>query len=102
VLHTWSQKLTLHPHVHCVIPAGGLSPDLTHWVHSQNRFFPQGALESLSRQVRRWSQAGAPNWSAELPWKPRSTRPAETFRCVATIAIPQGLGGLRQTPLGRS
>src|SRR6266851_4916551 len=25
VLHTWSQKLRLHPHVHCVIPAGGLS-----------------------------------------------------------------------------
>jgi len=39
VLHTWSQKLTLHPHVHCVIPAGGLSPNHTHWVKSQNRFF---------------------------------------------------------------
>ena len=39
VLHTWSQKLTLHPHVHCVIPAGGLSLDHTHWVKSQNRFF---------------------------------------------------------------
>jgi len=34
VLHTWSQKLTLHPHVHCVIPAGGLSLDHTSWVHS--------------------------------------------------------------------
>src|SRR6185295_9926412 len=29
VLHTWNQKLQLHPHVHCVVPAGGLSLDLT-------------------------------------------------------------------------
>jgi hypothetical protein len=39
VLHTWSQKLGLHPHVHCVIPAGGLSLDHTHWVKSRDRFF---------------------------------------------------------------
>jgi Putative transposase/Transposase zinc-binding domain len=39
VLHTWNQKLGLHPHVHCVIPAGGLSLDLTHWVKSRERFF---------------------------------------------------------------
>jgi len=39
VLHTWNQKLRLHPHVHCVIPAGGLSPDHTHWVKSRERFF---------------------------------------------------------------
>jgi hypothetical protein len=39
VLHTWSQKLSLHPHVHCVIPAGGLSLDHTRWVKSRSRFF---------------------------------------------------------------
>ncbi|MGA8554738.1 MAG: IS91 family transposase, partial [Candidatus Acidiferrales bacterium] len=39
VLHTWSQKLGLHPHVHCVIPAGGLSLDHKHWVKSHDRFF---------------------------------------------------------------
>ena len=39
VLHTWSQKLRLHPHVHCVIPAGGLSLDHTHWIKSRHRFF---------------------------------------------------------------
>jgi len=33
VLHTWSQNLQHHPHVHCVVPAGGLSPNGTHWVH---------------------------------------------------------------------
>ena len=39
VLHTWSQKLSLHPHVHCVIPAGGFSLDHTHWVKSRSQFF---------------------------------------------------------------
>jgi putative transposase len=39
VLHTWNQKLGLHPHVHCVIPAGGLSLDRSHWVKSRARFF---------------------------------------------------------------
>jgi Putative transposase/Transposase zinc-binding domain len=39
VLHTWNQKLSLHPHVHCVIPAGGLSLDHTHWIKSRSRFF---------------------------------------------------------------
>src|ERR1700686_1284782 len=39
VLHTWNQKLGLHPHVHCVVPAGGLSLDHTHWISSHNTFF---------------------------------------------------------------
>ena len=50
VLHTWNQKLCLHPHVHCVLPAGGLSLDHTHWVPSQNRFFLP--LKVLSRVFR--------------------------------------------------
>src|SRR6266571_5189364 len=39
VLHTWNQKLQLHPHVHCVVPAGGLSLDHTRWIRSHPRFF---------------------------------------------------------------
>jgi Putative transposase/Transposase zinc-binding domain len=39
VLHTWNQKLGLHPHAHCVVPAGGLSLDHTHWIPSRSRFF---------------------------------------------------------------
>jgi putative transposase len=38
-LHTWGQNLMLHPHVHCVVPAGGLSPDHRRWVHPQYAFF---------------------------------------------------------------
>src|ERR1700687_2242078 len=39
VLHTWNQKLQLHPHVHCVVPAGGLSLDHSHWVPAAEQFF---------------------------------------------------------------
>ena len=39
VLHTWNQKLQIHPHVHCVVPAGGLSLDHTRWIPSRPRFF---------------------------------------------------------------
>ena len=39
VLHTWSQKLEHHPHVHCVVPAGGLSPDHKRWIQPRYRFF---------------------------------------------------------------
>jgi len=39
VLHTWGQNLRHHPHVHCVIPAGGLSPDYRRWIHPRYHFF---------------------------------------------------------------
>jgi hypothetical protein len=39
VLHTWNQKLEHHPHVHCVVPAGGLCLDHPRWVHPRYRFF---------------------------------------------------------------
>ena len=51
VLHTWNQKLQHHPHVHCVVPAGGLSGDHAHWVPARHpRFFlPEAALGKLFR-----------------------------------------------------
>ena len=50
VLHTWSQKLTAHPHVHCVVPAGGLSPDRTRWIRSRDNYFlPKEVLGELFR-----------------------------------------------------
>jgi Putative transposase/Transposase zinc-binding domain len=50
VLHTWGQNLLHHPHIHCVIPAGGLSPDGTHWVHPRYTFFlPLEVLRKVFR-----------------------------------------------------
>jgi hypothetical protein len=39
VLHTWGQNLQIHPHIHCVIPSGGLSPDHQRWIHPRYKFF---------------------------------------------------------------
>jgi hypothetical protein len=51
VLHTWGQTLQHHPHVHCVIPAGGLSPDGKQWIHPRcNTFFLP--VKVLSRVFR--------------------------------------------------
>src|SRR5713101_1095969 len=51
VLHTWNQKLEHHPHIHCVVPAGGLSPDHTRWVRPkcENFFLPQPVLSKVFR-----------------------------------------------------
>ncbi len=50
VLHTWNQKLGLHPHIHCVVPAGGLSADHTHWIKTRYAFFLP--VKVLSRVFR--------------------------------------------------
>jgi hypothetical protein len=50
VLHTWNQQLLFHPHLHCVVPAGGLSPDHMRWVAAQRGFFLP--VKALSRVFR--------------------------------------------------
>jgi hypothetical protein len=50
VLHTWGQTLQPHPHVHCVVPGGGLSPDHKHWIRAPNHFFLP--VKVLSRVFR--------------------------------------------------
>src|SRR5438094_5360085 len=50
VLHTWGQNLQHHPHIHYVVPAGGLAPDGSRWIASSRRFFlPVGALSRVFR-----------------------------------------------------
>jgi hypothetical protein len=50
VLHTWGQTLQHHPHLHCVIPGGGLSPDHSRWISCRKGFFlPVKVLSRLFR-----------------------------------------------------
>jgi len=51
VLHTWGQQLHHHPHLHCVLPAGGLAPDGTQWIPCRPHFFLP--VRVLSRRFRR-------------------------------------------------
>ena len=52
VLHTWGQALSHHPHLHCVVPGGGISPDGTRWVSCRPNFFlPVSVLARLFRRL---------------------------------------------------
>lgn len=50
VLHTWTQILRFHPHIHCIVPAGGLALDLSRWISTSNKFFlPIDSLREVFR-----------------------------------------------------
>ncbi|KKL90888.1 hypothetical protein LCGC14_1900190 [marine sediment metagenome] len=50
LLHTWDQKLNLHPHIHCIVPGGGLDPEKTRWISSpENYFLPVQILSTVFR-----------------------------------------------------
>lgn len=52
VLHTWGQNLHHHPHLHCVVASGGLSPDGQSWVSCRENFFlPVRVLSRLFRRL---------------------------------------------------
>ena len=52
VLHTWGQNLMFHPHLHCVVPGGGISPDGKRWIPCRPDFFlPVRVLSRLFRRL---------------------------------------------------
>jgi hypothetical protein len=52
VLHTWGQNLDHHPHIHCIVPGGGISPDGRRWISCRPGFFlPVRVLSRLFRRL---------------------------------------------------
>ena len=52
VLHSWGQNLHYHPHIHCIVPGGGVSPDGTRWIPCRPGFFlPVRVLSRLFRRL---------------------------------------------------
>ena len=52
VLHTWGSAMTHHPHIHMIVPGGGLSPDGTRWIACKPNFFlPVLVLSKLFRRL---------------------------------------------------
>ena len=73
VLHTWGQNLHLHPHLHCVVPGGGISPDGARWVGCRKKsfFLPVKVLSSRFRNLfliylRKAFQAGRLKFHGEM------------------------------------
>ena len=70
VLQTWTRDLRYHPHVHCVVPAGGLSPDELRWISPkrENYFLPQAALAMrLRTRLKEALQQDHPALWAQVP-----------------------------------
>jgi len=50
ILHTWNQKLAFHPHLHCIVPGGGVSPDGSRWIPGNpNYLVPVKRLSAVFR-----------------------------------------------------
>jgi hypothetical protein len=71
VLHTWSRTLIFHPHVHYLIPGGGLSPDGREWIAARPKFLlPVKALGALLRTLFKTRlQKEHPDLFAQVPAK---------------------------------
>lgn len=69
VLHTWTRTLTYHPHVHYLVPAIGVSDDLSTWMKTQKKFFlPVKALSKIFRAMFREAlKKEAPELFARIP-----------------------------------
>ena len=91
VLHTWGQTLTHHPHVHCVVPGGGLSRDGTRWIAGRPNFFL--AVKPLARLFRRLFlerlQKAYRRRRPEILRRPRIPRRSANFR--ALLAAMRGV-----------
>src|ERR1039458_1882186 len=103
VLHTWGQNLHLHPHLHCVVPGGGLSPD-GEWkaclpgfflpVRVRSRLFRRLFLEALEKAYA----DGQLQFFSDL----EPLRDPLCLRSISGACPPNRMGGLRQATLRRT
>ncbi len=74
LLHTWGQTLTYHPHVHMLVPAGGITEDRMEWVHTNKKFFvPAKVLSTIFRGllckgIERATESGKIYMPKDLSW----------------------------------
>ena len=104
VLHTWGSALTHHPHVHGIVPGGGLAPDGKSWIACRPGFFlPVRVLSRLFRrrfleELLRLHQAGKLQFFGEHA----ALADAQGVQGVAGAPAPMRVGGLCQAALRRA
>ena len=104
VLHSWGQTLQHHPHVHCVIPAGGLSPDRERWIPARRDFFlPVPVLRKVFRgKFTDWAETPLARKTAVFARCPQSTETGENLSKLSAILASQEVGGVRGASLRRT
>ena len=103
VLHTWNQRLQHHPHVHCVLAAGGLAPDHSRWISSRRSFFfpskcsAESSAASLSPGSRTPFVRRTP-----VPRTPLTAHGTASLRLLVAATVSSRLGRLLQTAFRRA
>ena len=104
VLHSWGQTLDHHPHVHCIVPAGGISLDGSRWIACRPGFFLP--VRVLSRLFRRLFLEGlaAGTWQGRDQglWRSCRAQGARRLQGLPRGPAPAGMGGLRQGAVRRA
>ena len=104
ILHTWGQNLQHHPHVHCVVPGGGLAPDGSRWIACRPGFFLpvrvlsrvfRGKFLALLRSAFDRGQLSFHGKLAPLADPRRVPTPTRRQR-------PNRVGRVRETAMGRT
>ena len=105
VLHTWGQTLIHHPHIHCVVPAGGFAPGRTQWVRPKRAgfFLPKEVLSEVFRgEIHRRLKSSFPPEETLLPRLAGLAGGAAFVREIRARTLSDQMGGLRQEALRRA
>ena len=104
VLHSWGQTLDHHPHVHCIVPAGGISLDGSRWIACRPGFFlPVRVLSRLFRRLFLDGLAEAHGrGEIEALRRSRRARGARRLQGLPRGPAAAGVGGLRQGAVRRA
>ena len=104
VLHTWGQNLHHHPHLHCVVPGGGIAPDRGRWISCRRQFlFPVKVLSRLFRgKFVAYLKTAFRRKESRLSRRAEApARPAELCR-MAKAACRDRMGSLCQAAVRRT
>lgn len=86
VLHTWSSAMTHHPHIHMIVPGGGISLDAKHWIACRPRFFLHVRVLSLRFKRRFLEKLAAAHKAGRLKFFAEQARLAEPGAFAAYLA----------------
>jgi Putative transposase. len=104
VLHTWGSALTHHPHVHMVVPGGGLSPDGSKWIACRPRYFltGRGSLGVVPPAVSADAGRRAPRRPPAVLRRSCTARRQGCVQGLSGATARDRLGGLRQGAVRRA